>query len=137
MYFANRYDTTGKWYPVEPEQRARVDQRLLFDLTLYNRFGDHYYGKLRQQPNDPNKMELFKEQMTILDKLLAGEVYAAGDELTIADVALVCSVMAFGLAKFPVANYPNVKRYFDRCLKVIPELPAEECTKPYGSYFEK
>lgn len=43
QYLANKYGKDDSLYPKDPEARARVDMKLLFDMgTLYAKFGEAY-----------------------------------------------------------------------------------------------
>lgn len=138
-YLANRYGKTDSLYPKDPVKRARIDQKLFFDMgTLYQRFMEYYYPQIfSQQPADPEKYARFEEAMGFFDVALKDQRYATGDNLTIADLALIASVSTFELAGFPVANYPNVARWLELCKKTTPGYDLNEAgLEQFRPYFE-
>lgn len=121
-YLANKYGKTDSLYPKDAEKRARVDQKLYFDMgTLYQRFGDYWYPQaFMKQPANPEAYKKMEEAMAHFNTALEGQVYACGDNLTIADMALAASIATYEVAKFPIADYPNVKRWLEKCKATIP-----------------
>lgn len=121
-YLANKYGKTDSLYPKDAEKRARVDQKLYFDMgTLYQRFADYYYPQTFQgQPADPEKYKKLEEGMGFFEKSLDGQKYAVGDNLTIADLTLIATIATFEIADFSLENYPNVKRWYATCKATAP-----------------
>lgn len=116
-YLANKYGKDDTLYPKDPVARARVDQKLYFDMgTLYQRFADYYYPQVfMKAPADPEKFKKIEEAFGFFNTALEGQKYAAGDNITLADLALVASVSTFDVMKFPIDNYPNVARWYKDC----------------------
>ena len=122
VYLAEKYAKTDSLYPKCPKKRAVINQRLYFDMgTLYKSFADYYYPQIfAKAPADP---ELYKKMETAFDFLntfLDGQAYAAGDSLTLADIALVATVSTFEVAGFDFSKYPNVAKWYENCKKVTP-----------------
>uniref|UniRef100_A0A0N7ZPQ5 Glutathione S-transferase 1-1 n=1 Tax=Daphnia magna TaxID=35525 RepID=A0A0N7ZPQ5_9CRUS len=94
-YLINRYAKDDTLYPKDPKFRALVDQRLYFDMgVLYRRFGELYYPVMMggaTKLSDAAKKEL-SAAIDFLEGFLGSNKYAAGDHLTIADIALVSTV---------------------------------------------
>lgn len=127
QYFANKYDTAGTLYPIEPEARARVDQKLFFDMTFFNKAREFYFAKwFKIPPNDPERLKWLEQQMEVLDKALAEQQYVAGDDVTIADFSLMSTVTFCELGKFPLENYANVIKWMELCKESVPEIFADE-----------
>lgn len=120
-YLANKYAKDETLYPKEAVARARVDQKLYFDMgTLYQRFADYYYPQIfAKAPADPEKYKKIEEAFGFFETALEGQKYAAGDNITIADLALVASVSTFDVAGFPISNYANVQRWYEDCQKNV------------------
>lgn len=139
-YLANKYGRTDSLYPKDPVKRAKVDQRLFFDMgTLYLRFQEYYYVQVFQgQAADPEKLKKLEEAMEFFDTFLEGQKYAAGDNLTIADLSLIASVSTFEVAGFPIEKWANVKRWYATCKATAPgweenRVGAEE----FRPFFDK
>lgn len=121
-YLANKYGKTDSLYPKDPVKRAKIDQKLYFDMgTLYQRFSEYYYTQMfQQQPADPEKYKRMEEGMGYFETALEGHKYAIGDNLTIADLTLIATVATFEIADFPLKNYPNVQRWYATCKATAP-----------------
>lgn len=129
QYLGNKYDTTGSVYPVEPEMRAKVDQQLYFDLNLFIIVRDYYFPKRFNLPIfEPAKFKKLEQQFEFLNIALQDHNYVAGDEVTIADFALMATVTVSLIGKFPLENYENVAKWYEMCKESIPGIvPDEDC----------
>uniref|UniRef100_A0A182MSE4 glutathione transferase n=1 Tax=Anopheles culicifacies TaxID=139723 RepID=A0A182MSE4_9DIPT len=117
IYLAEKYGKDDKLYPKDPQKRAVVNQRLYFDMgTLYQRFADYWYPQIfAKQPASAEKEEKMKEAVGFLNTFLEGQEYAAGNDLTIADLSLAASIATYEVAGFDFAPYPNVAAWLARC----------------------
>ena len=79
-YVANAYDKTGKLYPTDPKVRARVDERLYFDMgTFYKAFGETVYPIiLKDEQVAPEKFDKFKEVLGWANGFVKATGYVAG-----------------------------------------------------------
>ena len=79
-YVANTYDKTGKLYPADPKIRARVDERLYFDMgVFYKAFGETVYPlMLRGEEIAPEKFEKLKEVLAWANNFVKATGYVAG-----------------------------------------------------------
>lgn len=120
-YLANKYAKDDTLYPKDPVARARVDQKLYFDMgTLYQRFADYYYPQIfAKAPADAEKYKKIEEAFGFFNTALEGQKYAAGENITLADLALVASVSTFDVAGFPVGDFANVARWYEDCKKNV------------------
>ncbi|KDR06628.1 glutathione S-transferase 1-1-like [Zootermopsis nevadensis] len=133
-YLADKYGKDDSLYPKDPKKRALVDQRLYFDIgTLYQRFGDYYYPIMfAKATGDPEKFKKIEESYNFLDKFLDGQDFVAGNNLTIADIAIISSVSTADILGFDVSKYHNVAKWYEKCKKIIPgydELNHSGCLK--------
>lgn len=120
-YLANKYGKTDSLYPQDPVKRAKIDQKLYFDMDFYSRFKNYYMVQIFEKK--PPNMEMFKkceEAFEFLDHFLEGQKYAVGENLTLADFPLLVSVSNFEIAGFPVDHYNNVKRWYATCRATMP-----------------
>lgn len=138
QYFANKYDTAGSLYPVEPEMRAKVDQKLYFDMNLFNLLREYYFAKLLNLPLfDPAKLKKIEQQFEYLDNALQDHNYVAGDEVTIADFTLMSTVTVSVIGKFPLEKYENVAKWYELCKESIPgTVPDEDSQEVIVSFVE-
>ncbi|XP_068626175.1 uncharacterized protein [Battus philenor] len=101
-----------KLYPKDIRTRALIDQRLDFDLgTLFCRFTDYYYEYPHGKPLEEGKLNKLKEALGFLNSFLEGLKYAAGDELSLADLSLAVSVSYIVAIGVSIDEYPNVVRW--------------------------
>lgn len=118
----NKYGENDSLYPIDPLKRAKIDQKLYFDMgTLNARFKDYYYEQLFQKlPADPDKYKKFLEAIGFFDTALEGQKYAAGDDLTIADFSILATISNADVAGLALDSFPNVKRWYATCRDTIP-----------------
>ncbi|EJY57355.1 AAEL001061-PC [Aedes aegypti] len=121
-YLVEKYGKDDKLYPKDPQKRALVNQRLYFDMgVFYQRFGDYWYPQIfAKQPANPDNFKKMEEAVGFLNTFLEGHQYAAGDELTIADLSLAASAATYEVAGFDFSKYPNVQAWLERCKKNAP-----------------
>ena len=125
VYLIEKYGKTDdSLYPKCPKKRAVINQRLYFDMgTLYQRFADYYYPQFFvKAPADPEKFKKIEEAFSFMDIFLDGQQYAAGDNLSVADIVLVATVSNFEVAKFDISKYPNVAKWYKNALEVTPGI---------------
>jgi GST-like protein len=122
MYLAEKF---GAFLPTEPAARAEVMNWVFWQMGsapyLGGGFG-HFYAYAPEKfeyPINRFTMEV-KRQLDVLDRNLADRKYIAGDEYTIADIAIFpwYGALALGLlyeaAEFlDVKSYKNVLRWCD------------------------
>ncbi|KAF7272767.1 glutathione S-transferase D1-like [Rhynchophorus ferrugineus] len=131
-YLVNAYGKDDSLYPKDAKKRALVDQRLYFDIgTLYARFADYYYPVFFMGSSyDPAKLEKINDAFKFLDTFLEGQDFAAGSNLTIADLALVATVSTFDVVEYDLSPYKNVTRWYNNIKAKAPgykEANADGC----------
>uniref|UniRef100_A0A1Q3FRG7 glutathione transferase n=1 Tax=Culex tarsalis TaxID=7177 RepID=A0A1Q3FRG7_CULTA len=108
-------------YPKDPKARAVVESRLDFDLGMlyasaYDFFSPQWESKSEGTDADRKKL---CEALGVLEEILGGSRYAAGDRLTIADLSLVVSVSFVEVCGFELEKYPKIVAWYDVCKKEI------------------
>jgi len=128
VYLVEKYGKTASLYPSDPKARAVVNQRLYFDLgTLYQRLADYYYPQLfAKQPANPENLKKLEDAVGFLNTFLEGHTYAAGDNLTVADISLVATVSTLDVADFDLSKYPNVVAWYEKCKATTPGYDINE-----------
>jgi len=126
VYLAEKFN---QFLPTEPAKRAEVMSWLMWQMgatpMLGGGFG-HFYAyapEKYQYPIDRYTMEI-KRQLDVLDKQLANNKYIAGDEYTIADMAIwpwygaLVTNKVYEAAEFIEAHtYENVLRWTEEIAK--------------------
>ncbi|KNC25052.1 hypothetical protein FF38_11870 [Lucilia cuprina] len=122
VYLAEKYDKSETLYPKCPKKRAVINQRLYFDMgTLYQSFSEYYYPQIfAKAPADPEKYKKMEMAMDFLNTFLQNQKYAAGDTLTVADLALLATVSTFEVAGFDFSKYKNVAKWYANAKGVAP-----------------
>ena len=123
VYLAEKF---GEFLPNDPDARTETFNWLFWQMgsapLLGGGFGHFYsYANEKQQyPIDRYAMEV-KRQLDVLDKALAGREFIAGDEYTIADMAIMpwYGALAKGLLYdagefLSVEDYKHVIRWTDQ-----------------------
>lgn len=127
-YLAEQYGKTDSLYPKDPKARAIVNQRMYFDMgTLYQRFAEYYYPQIfAKAPADPEKFKKMEEAFEFLNTFLAGSTYAAGENLTLADLTLFATVSTYEVASFDFSKYENVTRWYEKCKATAPGVDVNQ-----------
>ncbi|XP_013142207.1 PREDICTED: glutathione S-transferase 1-1-like [Papilio polytes] len=122
-YLVYKYGNDSSLYPKDPKTRATVDQRLDFDLgTFYPSLGEYFYAQVfNGVPEDPQKLAKLEEVLEILNTFLEDSKFAAGEELTLADLCLVTTVSTIDAIGISLAKYPNIERWFELVKKIAPD----------------
>lgn len=69
---------------------------------------------------DPAKLQKIEEAFKFFDTFLEGQEFAAGNELTLADLALVSTVSTFDVMNFDISPYKNVARWYAKVKATAP-----------------
>ncbi|XP_011558969.2 glutathione S-transferase 1-like [Plutella xylostella] len=135
-YLVNKYGKGTSLYPEEPKARALVDQRLDFDLgTLYDRYAVYFYPQIfGTAPENPELLKKLHEALAHLNHFLGESKYAAGPNLTIADLTLVVTVSTIDLWEIiDFKQYPNIDKWYEH-LKSSVEGYEEENLAGLGKF---
>lgn len=122
VYLVNQYGKDDSLYPKDPKKRAVVDQRLYFDIgSLYQGFLSYYLVPILNTGSEGDKasLEKLEEALRILDNILNGQTWVAGNNITIADYSIAVSVSSIEAAGIDVNKYSNVAKWYVRAQKTI------------------
>lgn len=113
-------------YPKDVQQRAIVNQRLCFnlayfyppilDVILLPMFFD-YQRTEHGMKRVVQALGAFEEYLKRL-----GKRYVAGDNLTIADISLICSLSNMEAIDYNLKDYPWMKKWYSNFKIDYPEL---------------
>ncbi|XP_069700591.1 glutathione S-transferase 1-1 isoform X2 [Periplaneta americana] len=129
QYLADKYSKTDSIYPKDPQKRALVNHRLAFNLSTYYRYISEYvmapiFFAYERTPLGLKKVNIGLNVFnTILER--QGTKYAAGDQVTIADFALVSATLCLEAIGFGLESYPRVSQWYSNFKKDFPALWAE------------
>ncbi|XP_064549166.1 glutathione S-transferase 1-1-like [Drosophila montana] len=122
VYLVEQYGKDDTLYPKDIQKRALINQLLYFDMgTLYKSFADYYYPQIFQK-RAPNE-ECYKKiepAFELFNTFLEGQSYAAGDNLTLADISILASVSSFDVAGYDFKRYGNVAKWYEQAKLVTP-----------------
>ena len=139
QYLCNQYAPDNSLYPKDPKKRAIVDRWLNFDLSLYsshkNTFVinklDHFdifqlinylFVQFLQMvegvAQTHDKVIAFKNDFNFLDQLIGDNKYLTGEEVTIADFAVLATIELFCLGHF--SEYQNIIRWSESLKSELP-----------------
>ncbi|KAM3968083.1 glutathione S-transferase delta 3 [Aphomia sociella] len=121
-YLVNKFGAGSTLYPEDVQARAVIDQRLDFDLgTLYPRFGNYFYPQIfgGVKP-DEALLKKLEEALVFLNTFLKDHKYAAGSDLTLADLSLVATVSTIDAVGISLKEYPNILKWFELVKSTAP-----------------
>ncbi|XP_017849062.1 glutathione S-transferase 1-1 [Drosophila busckii] len=126
QYLCNKYAPLSTLYPEDPVERALVNQRLCFNMGFYYPpimmhsmapiFFDYERTPMTLKKVE-NGLDVFE---TYLQRM--GTKYAAGENVTIADFALVASTLCLEAIDFDLTPYSQVKKWYASFKEEYPEL---------------
>jgi glutathione S-transferase len=114
--------------PADPYQRAKMFEWLFWEQYSHEptvavvRFQMKYLGRPRSEL-DPALIAKAEAALALLERALAGRPYLVGDDLTLADIALVAYTRFAHDGGFELADYPALEAWVRR---VETELPIRD-----------
>jgi len=122
VYLVEKYGKDDSLFPKDPQKRALINQRLYFDMgTLHDSFMKYYYPFIRTgQLGAAENFKKVEAAFEFLNIFLKGQDYVAGEQFTVADIAILSSVSTFKVVEFDISKYPNVARWYANAKKVTP-----------------
>ena len=111
-------DKTGRLLPASGEARYRTLQWLMWQMGgVGPMFGQANHFRAYAKEPQPYPIERYTNESNrltgVLDKRLAQSPWVAGDEYTIADIAIFPWMRGSEKRGVNIDEYPNVKRWFD------------------------
>ncbi|XP_041674861.1 LOW QUALITY PROTEIN: glutathione S-transferase D4-like [Drosophila eugracilis] len=122
IYLVEKYGKEDSLYPKDPQTRAVINQRLYFDMgTLHDSFIKYYYPFIRTgQLGTEENYKKIEAAFDFLNTFLEGQDYVAGNQFTVADIAILSSVSTFEVVDFEISKYPNVAKWYANAKKITP-----------------
>nr|WET52668.1 glutathione S-transferase [Phaedon brassicae]WET52793.1 glutathione S-transferase [Phaedon brassicae] len=118
IYLVEKYGKGSSIYPQDLQKRALVNQRLFFDSG--DLFARHqavmrplmFGGADELTTRD---IEFVAENYAIVEHFLEGLKFVAGNEVTIADISIWCSITNTSTySPVDLAKFPNIKGWYKR-----------------------
>ncbi|XP_014482615.1 PREDICTED: glutathione S-transferase 1 [Dinoponera quadriceps] len=126
QYLADQYDTSGKLYPKDNKLRAIINHRLCFNLALYYHNIVEYVllPMFYDYQRIPLGLKKMKMALNVFNTYLqrGNCEYAAGDNLTIADLSLIAATMCLEAIDFKLDAWPLVAKWYDNFKQKYPDL---------------
>uniref|UniRef100_A0A182JW79 glutathione transferase n=1 Tax=Anopheles christyi TaxID=43041 RepID=A0A182JW79_9DIPT len=121
IYLAEKYSTDDTLYPKDIAMRAKVNQRLFYDIgTLMRSVTTYYHPILMGGEGKPEDFKKVQDAVSVLDSFLRPCRWTAGDHITVADFAIAVTVAALdGVLNFDFSVYPNVHRWYEQCKREL------------------
>ncbi|MEQ8818281.1 glutathione S-transferase N-terminal domain-containing protein [Thalassobaculum sp.] len=115
MYLAEK---SGKFWPQDPDGKWKTVEWLMFQMGGVGPiFGQvHHFERAAKEDVPYGKKRYGTEcrrLYAVMDAHLEGKSFFANDEYSIADIAILPWVARYEWQHVDLADYPNVKRWFD------------------------
>nr|AIR95622.1 GST D4 [Tetranychus cinnabarinus] len=111
-YLVNKYAPENSLYPKDVKARATVERWLYWDTgSLYATLFSYYIVIIEGGKPDPAIATLFMDKVKLLDEALAKTKYLCGENITLADLSVLCSISAAKGADFDLSAYKNIERW--------------------------
>ena len=115
IYLAEK---TGKFLPAEPKARSRVLQWLMFQMSGVGPMMGQANVFFRYAPEKiPYAIERYQREVRrlfeVMERQLAGHEYIAGDEYSIADIALWSWIAGYSWSGVSVEGLPQLTRWMN------------------------
>lgn len=127
-YVAAKYDASGKLYPECAKVRARIDERMCFDMgTLGQRFMEAFYPQFYSgaKKTCPDKLASLREALAWTEDFVAKTGFVAGtDHVTVADLAFFATFSKLKTVEDEVGlrDYKAINAWLARVEAAVPNF---------------
>lgn len=122
-YLVDKYAKDDKLYPKDLKKRARCNQRLFFECSLFARLRDCSIHVIYRGGTEIPKETIDKifDALAILEAFLATDLFLVGDSVTIADISLACTVTSISIyAAATPDKHPKILAWLERIKQAVP-----------------
>lgn len=115
--------------PADPFLQAKIDELLFWEQYSHepyvatSRFHMLYLGKSKAE-REPMRVERGEKALDLMQQLIKGKTWFVGDNLSIADIALLAYTRLAHEGGFDLATRPDVRGWIARCENVLGLAPA-------------
>ena len=127
VYLATKYDSSGSWYPANPDTAAEI-QRFLSIAAGQVAFGPaaaRLVNVFGAALDHQRATEIAHGVLSVLDDHLDGRNWLVGSEPTIADVANYAYIAHAPEGDVALDNYPNVRAWLARIAALPGFVPMQ------------
>lgn len=121
-YLVDKYGKNDKLYPKDLLKRAHVNSRLFYNAcNVFSRIRFLFEPVLFEKSSvrDEWKMKYIEKTWEVIDRFVSQSAYVCGDDLTIADLALLSSVSSINeIVAIDPVKYPNLTKWFENLRKL-------------------
>jgi GST-like protein len=115
LYLAEK---TGKFVPADARRKAEVSQWLFWQMGgLGPMAGQNHHFNGAAPEKIPYAINRYVKETArlygVLDKRLADRPFVAGDDYSIADMAIYPWIVLYERQQQDLADFPNIRRWFD------------------------
>ncbi|XP_052863606.1 glutathione S-transferase 1-like [Anopheles cruzii] len=137
IYLAEKYGKDDTLYPKDIAQRAKVNQRLFYDMgTLLKSIHIYYQPILIGGEGRAEDLKKVQDAVAVLERFLQESRWLAGEHITVADFTTAVTVAALdGTLNFDLTMYPNVVRWYEQCKQELvgyTEITKEAAQRTQG-----
>lgn len=116
-------------YPTDARARAQVDRMLYLTAEVFQRgraIINHVFADKSAMATIPDDLKVsYLELLAVIDQLIGDQKFLVGDDLTIADISLICDIGFFtDVFLIDISSCTNVNRWRNTA--------REELTKQLG-----
>ena len=112
-------EKTGRFYPTGPAEKMQVLQWLMFQMASFGPMPGqvHHFAALADEVDKRYGLARFRKETArlygVMDKRLQEAAYFAGDEVTIADFAIIGWAWRHERHMIDLGDYPAVQRWYE------------------------
>jgi glutathione S-transferase len=117
--------------PADPFTQAKIDELLFWEQYSHepyvatSRFHMVYLGRSKAE-RDPMRVERGEKALDLMQRLIRGRTWFAGDSLSVADIALLAYTRLAHEGGFDLETRPDVKTWIARSEKALGLPPAQK-----------
>ncbi|CAF4808728.1 unnamed protein product [Pieris macdunnoughi] len=138
-YLAEKHERNDL-YPMNLKHRALVNQRMYYDSSmLYPRIRAINYPILFQGVKEIKKplIDDLNNQLGFLNQYLNESKWVAGDQMTLADIAIAASISTLAAIDWDFTDFPNINRWFKTCESIPGFAENKEGARVFGNAVKK
>ena len=116
--------------PADPFTQAKIDELLFWEQYSHepylatSRYHMVYLGRTKEQ-REPMRVERGEKALDLMEQLIKGRTWFAGEALSVADIALLAYTRLAHEGGFDLSSRPNVRLWIKRAEEALGLPPAE------------